>query len=83
MLLEAGEDFVTIKEARNEDDGQPDLHLSMDRSKLMSVGKPAIEKFLIKLQVYKSTGNFEAASQVRVCPSFKGSLRCIDGSTGL
>ncbi len=51
VLLEAGEDFVTIKEVTNEEDGQPDLHLSMDRTKLMTVGKPAIERFLVKLQV--------------------------------
>jgi len=51
VLLEAGEDFVTIKEVTNEEDGQSDLHLSMDRTKLMTVGKPAIERFLVKLQV--------------------------------
>lgn len=57
---------MTITEVANEEDGLADLHLTMDRSKLMTVGKPAIEKFLLKLQVYKSTGDIEAASQVRI-----------------
>ena len=60
VLLEAGQDFITIKEIEGED-GEPDLLFSMDRSKIESVGKPAMAAFLQKLQVYKSTGDFEAA----------------------
>ena len=63
VLLEAGEDFVEIKETVGED-GQPDLLISLDRSKLESVGKPAIAAFLLKLQVYKSTGDVEAAQKM-------------------
>ena len=49
-MLEAGEDFVTIKETVGED-GEPNLSLTMDRKKLLTVGHPAIKKFLEKLQV--------------------------------
>ena len=48
--MEAGEGFVSVK-AITGDDGKPDLLLSMDRTKVESVGKPAIGEFLKKLQV--------------------------------
>jgi dipeptidyl-peptidase-3 len=54
---------VTIKEVVGED-GLPDLLMTMDRSKLMTVGKPAIDAFLVKLQVYKSTADIQAATEV-------------------
>ncbi len=60
VVLNAGEGFVTVKEVTGED-GQPDLLLSVDRSKLISVGKPAVGEFLQKLQVYKSLGDYDTA----------------------
>lgn len=50
VLLEAGEDLVTIEEVEGED-GDPDLRIALDRSKIFPVGKPAIQTFLQKLQV--------------------------------
>jgi len=49
-MMEAGDDFVTVTETVG-DDGQPNLSLKMDRTKLLSVGHSAIKKFLQKLQV--------------------------------
>jgi len=60
VMLEAGEDFLTLKEVVG-DDGKPDLMFTMNREKIMTVGKQAITDFLLKLQVYKSTGDICAA----------------------
>ena len=63
VLVEAEENFVSVKEVIGED-GKPDLLLTMDKTKLESVGKPAIGQFLKKLQVYKSLGDFESADEM-------------------
>ena len=60
VLLEAGEDFLIVKDVVG-DDGKSDLLITMDREKIMTVGKQAIAGFLCKLQVYKSTGDINAA----------------------
>merc|ERR1711936_995204 len=62
-MLEAGEEFLTIKEVTSED-GKPDLLISMNREKVNTIGQQAIAKFLQKLQVYKSTGNLTAAREM-------------------
>ena len=63
VMLEAGDDFLTVKEVTGED-GKPDLLISMDREKINTVGQEAIAKFLLKLQVYKSTGDLAAAKEM-------------------
>ena len=63
VLIESGENFVSVKEVVGED-GKPDLLLTMDKSKLESVGKPTIGQFLKKLQVYKSLGDFQTANEM-------------------
>ena len=58
-MLEAGNDFVSVeKNDKNE------TYLKMDRSKIESIGKPAVDQFLLRIQVYKATANFEAASEM-------------------
>ena len=51
VLLEC-DNLVTIRQVTGAD-GQPDLVISIDRSKIESVGQPAIGHFLKKLQVEK------------------------------
>lgn len=60
VCLEAGEDFVTVTETEPE----KDLRISLDRSKIETIGKRAIGDFLKKLQIYKSTGDVDAAKQM-------------------
>lgn len=50
VLLEAGGDLVKIERVTGED-GNPDILITLDRTKIIPVGKPAIGKFLTKLQV--------------------------------
>ncbi|MBN3275039.1 DPP3 peptidase, partial [Polyodon spathula] len=58
VLLEAGEGLVTLRHTTGAD-GRPDAIVSLDRSKIRSVGQPAIGRFLCKLQVHKSTADVE------------------------
>jgi dipeptidyl-peptidase III len=56
VMLEAGQDFVKLEECQGSD-GNPDILIHLDRSKIISVGKPAVGQFLKLLQYYKSTAN--------------------------
>ena len=52
VMLNAGKGFVNVEQVTG-DNGEPDLLLTLDRSKIESVGKPAIGEFLKKIQIYK------------------------------
>uniref|UniRef100_A0A0N4U2V0 Dipeptidyl peptidase 3 n=1 Tax=Dracunculus medinensis TaxID=318479 RepID=A0A0N4U2V0_DRAME len=62
VCIEAGKGLVTIDEVKG-DDGEPDLLFKLDKTKIDSVGKPAIGQFLRKLQAYKSTGDYGNGSK--------------------
>lgn len=60
-FLDAGDDFVKL--VYNKED-LSDLEIHLDRSKILTHGRRAVEKYLQKLHVYKSTADFEAGKQL-------------------
>jgi len=61
VLLEAGKGLVTL--APDEEKG---LTVSLDRTKILEVGVPAVADFLRRIQVYKSTADVEQARAMYV-----------------
>ena len=61
-FLEAGQDFCKLEYTDKET--LSDLTLSLDRSKILSVGRSAVDKFLQKLHVYKSTANLQEGKKL-------------------
>ena len=64
VFLEAGNDFVTISPNVESDQDLSDLVVRVDRDKILSDGRPAVEKFLQKLHVYKMSADVNAAKEL-------------------
>ena len=61
IFMEAGDKFVEVKGSK---DDLSDVEIYLDRSKILSHGRPAVEKLLQKLHVYKSTADVEAGTKM-------------------
>lgn len=61
VLLEAGGGLVSVRKCTGAD-GKDDLQVELSRELIPTVGKKAIGEFLLKLQVYKSLGDFANGS---------------------
>lgn len=64
VFLSAGPEFCRLDYKDNELGGIKDLTIHMDKTKIVSHGRPAVEKFLQKLQVYKATADFAAGKEL-------------------
>ena len=53
-FLDAGDDFTTLSYTK---DDLSDLNIKVDKSKILSHGRPAVERYLQKLHIYKCTAN--------------------------
>ena len=54
-FLDAGDSFTTLDGTKED---FSDLHIKVDKHKILSHGRPAVEKYLQKLHIYKSTANY-------------------------
>ncbi|QDS74412.1 hypothetical protein FKW77_005831 [Venturia effusa] len=55
-FLEAGPEFCALDYTK---DDLSDLTIKLDRNKIISIGRPAVDKYLQKLHVYKATADVE------------------------
>ncbi|SAM08954.1 hypothetical protein [Absidia glauca] len=63
VLMDAGQDFVSIDKGYDEQ-GEATLAIRLDRTKIKTVGRPAVAAFLEKLQVFKATADVEQGSNM-------------------
>lgn len=64
VFLDAGGDFCQIKSPNGDAKDPDDLEIYLDRGKILSHGRPAVEAYLQKLHIYKSTADFAAGKKL-------------------
>ena len=60
-FLDAGKEFCSLDYTKED---LSDLTIKLDRAKILSHGRPAVEKYLQKLHVYKSTADVKAGTEM-------------------
>ena len=60
-FLEAGDSFCTLDSQTND---LSDLTIRLDRSKILTHGRPAVEAYLQKLHIFKSTADVKAGREL-------------------
>ncbi|ORZ10408.1 dipeptidyl peptidase III [Absidia repens] len=65
IMIQAGQGFLSIDKAED-NAGMETLEIRLDRTKIRSVGRPAVATFLEKLQVYKATADVEQGTDLYV-----------------
>jgi len=60
-FLDAGEDFCKLDYSKED---LSDLVIKLDRSKITTIGRKAVEAYLQKLHVYKSTADVETGTKL-------------------
>lgn len=62
-FLDAGNDFCKLK---YEKDDLSDMTIALDRGKILTTGRKAVEAYLQKLHIHKATADFEAGSKLYI-----------------
>jgi dipeptidyl-peptidase-3 len=60
-FLSAGPEFCKLEHTK---DDVSDLQIYLDRTKIQSHGRPAVNDFLQKLHIFKSTADLEAGTEL-------------------
>ncbi|KIW31836.1 uncharacterized protein PV07_03429 [Cladophialophora immunda] len=63
-FMDAGGNFCVLKSSNGDIKNPDDLEIHLDRSKILSHGRPAVEAYLQKLHIYKATADFEAGKKM-------------------
>ncbi|KAF2691208.1 dipeptidyl-peptidase III [Lentithecium fluviatile CBS 122367] len=60
-FLNAGVEFCELEYTK---DDLSDLTIRLERSRILDLGRPAVEEYLQKLHIYKSTADYDAAKKM-------------------